>query len=173
MFKTVCLCIHLTFEWRWHPNFFCSPGKYMHRRIQVLLAVMPRVRFNSFQHNLFYFFFHSLCALCLETGQRCTVRTGPHPCVQNPKAGPLKRQSIRKEMFSFLVHISKDEGTVPNPWAFGNKQRQGQAFIGRAILYGMYNQSSVYKPFCTETGLRHYSQKTNAKLTEPLDQSLH
>lgn len=90
----------------WHSNeggislFFCSPGKYMHRRIQVLLAMMPGVRFNSFQHNLFYFFFHSLCALCLETGQSCTVRTGLHPCVQNPTAGPLQRQSMRKKMFS-------------------------------------------------------------------------
>lgn len=53
-----------------------------------------------------------------------------------------------------------------------HEQRKGQAFIDKAFLYGMYNQSSVYKPFCTETGLRHYSQKTNAKLTEPLEQSL-
>lgn len=83
--------------------------------------------------------------------------------------GKHKERSVK---FSLLVHLSKDEGTVPNPWAFGSKQRKGQAFIDKAFLYGMYNQSSVYKPFCTETGLRHYSQKTNAKLTEPLEQSL-
>lgn len=76
----------------------------MHRRIQVLLATMARVKFNSFQHNLllFYLFFHSPCALCLETGQRGTVRIGPRPCVQYPTTAPLQRQRVRKEVLSSI-----------------------------------------------------------------------
>lgn len=49
----------------WHSNegdipIFYLPLalliKYKHRRIQVLLAMMTRVRFNSFQHNLLFLY---------------------------------------------------------------------------------------------------------------------
>lgn len=41
--------------------------------------------------------------------------------------------------------------------------------VGRVTNALTTASALVYKPFCTETRLRHYSQTTNAKLAEPLD----
>lgn len=175
MFKTY------DYAYIWHSNegdipIFSLPLtlliKYMHR-IQVLLATVARVRFNYFQHNLlfFYLFFHSFCALCLETGQIHSVRIRPHPCVQNPTAAPLQRQSTRKEVLSSVCWSTflwmKEQFQIHELL----EVRQDQAFIDRVILYGMHNQSSVYKTFCTDR-VKTLQSKENAKLTEPLDHSL-
>lgn len=125
---------------------------------------MARVRFNSFQHNLlfFYLFFHSLCALCLETGQRCPVRIGQHPYVQNPTSAPLQRQSVRKKASSsfcwstflrmkeqFQIHelleVSKDKAKLLQTELF---------FMGCTTRARSINLSVQ----------RHYSQKDKCKI---------
>lgn len=94
----------------WHSNegdipIFYLPlallTKYMHRRIQALLAMMARVKFNSFQHNLLFLYYFSIHSVPSAWQQaRGVLSELGHIHVCKPNNCPSSEASIRKEVLT-------------------------------------------------------------------------
>lgn len=115
--------------------------------------------------------------------QFASFRTGPKTFMQNTKAASLWRQTKDTEEVQFVSHLLTLVGPRFSGWrklhvyelsAVNTNPRPltqpvQLLFVGCIRNLPTASSALVYKPFCMETFLRHYSQKTNAKLTEPLD----
>lgn len=116
--------------------------------------------------------------------QFASFRIGPKMCMQNTKTGSLWRQTKDTEEVQFVSYLLKLVGPCFGGWrklhiyelsAVNTNPRlliQPVQLLFVGCIRSLPTASSALvcnKPFCMETCLRHYSQKTNAKLTEPLD----